>query len=157
MKFDFDCSDIRCVVQSPEDKINRQNLRIMSTLHRYINLKTFDDIKLIFENNECITASSLVLAARCEYFRSMFRRQAVWKERSFQISIQGIQKPYFEALIQYFYTDTFRFEQPHSLCTWVNFLIYADYFLLTRVMELCAEKLTQCIRTKNVVPLLLIA
>lgn len=50
MKFDFDCADLRCVVQSPEDKINRQNLRIMSTLHRYINLKSFDDIKLTFEN-----------------------------------------------------------------------------------------------------------
>ncbi len=51
----------------------------------------------------------------------------------------------------------FKVEQPQSLCVWLNFLIYADYFMLQRVIELCSEKIQACIRVKNVIPLYLIA
>ncbi len=46
---------------------------------------------------------------------------------------------------------------PQSLCVWLNFLIYADYFMLQRIIELCSEKIQACIRVKNVIPLYLIA
>jgi hypothetical protein len=60
----------------------------------------------------------------------MLSKRSGFKEQSLVIKIEGIAKPYFSALLQYFYTDSFRFEQPQTLCVWLNFLIYADYFML---------------------------
>lgn len=87
------------MVQSPEDKINRQNVRQMSQLHRYTNIKCFDDICFLFPNNEILSANSAILQARCEYFRSMLCQRYNFRESieaSTQvIKIGGIQKSYF--------------------------------------------------------------
>lgn len=53
-------------------------------------------------------------------------------------------------------TDRFTVES-QSLYVWLNFLIIADYFMLSRLVEIISDKLASCIRVKYVVPLYLIA
>jgi hypothetical protein len=36
-------------------------------------------------------------------------------------------------------------------------MIYADYFALTRLVDVCSKKISDCIRVKNVLPLYMIA
>ncbi len=75
------------------------------------------------------------------------------------ININGIQKNYLSVILQYLYTDSFKLtgQDQESFTFWLNLLIYADYFLIQRLVDICSTKLVECIRVKNVVPLYLIA
>lgn len=62
-------------------------------------------------------------------------------------------------ILQYLYTESFKLtgQEQESFTFWLNLLIYADYFMIQRLVEICSTKLVECIRIKNVVPLYLIA
>ena len=88
---------------------------------------------------------------------ALYNFQEQQTSRTTLIQIKGIQREYFEAILHWINTDTLKFNQPYSLCVWVHFLIYADYFMLESLVERCSDKIAHYIKVKNVVPIYLIA
>lgn len=89
MRFDFSQST-RNVIQSPEDKILRQNISGMTHLPRLMNLKCFDNVSFIFSSGQTLSANSAILQARSDYFRSMLSKQNCFRESQTNIVIKGI-------------------------------------------------------------------
>ena len=81
------------------------------------------------------------------------------KENIRFIQIKGIHKIFFQAILQFLYTDTFKIDsdEMNTLSFFLNLAIFADYFMIQRLSEICSLKIAECIRVKNVVPLYFIA
>jgi hypothetical protein len=128
----------------------------MASLHYFRNLKCFDDVLFIMEDGSRIGANSAILQARCEYFESMLGPDRQFKKESV-MKIKGISKEYFDAILNFIYTDRLSFVKPFTLCVWVHFLIYADYFMLGQLVQKASYKIGLHIKLKNVMQLYLIS
>lgn len=69
--FEFSQLD-NSVVQSPEDKIDRLNARVLSVMSKCRNLDYFYDVVFELADGHLIKANSLVLYTRSAYFKPMF-------------------------------------------------------------------------------------
>lgn len=104
--------------------------------------------------------------ARSEYFKSMFNSKYRFAETIQQlvegrqvmgiIKVNGIPKEFFNCIIQFIYSDHF-YIKDSDMTFFVKLLIYADYFMLHRLVEICSNYLEKFMRCKNVLPLLLVA
>lgn len=72
------------------------------------------------------------------------------------IKVNGIPKDFFNCIIQFIYSDHFYIKNS-DMTFFIKLLIYADYFVLDRLVEICCNYLEKFIRCKNVLPLLLVA
>ena len=140
----------------PEEQLHLMNIKSNANLHYFRNLKCFDDILFLLEDGTEIGANSAVLQARCDYFESMLGPNRKFK-REKVIKIKGITTEYFESILNFIYTDQLKFGKPYSLCVWVHFLIYADYFMLGQLVQKASLKIGQHIKQKNVMQLYLIS
>ena len=55
-----------------------------------------------------------------------------------QVVVRGIPKQYFTAIIQFLYTDNFC-QTETSLAFFLRLLLYADYFMIGRLSDLCQK------------------
>ena len=60
------------VIQSPEDRIDRENSKILAEMGKCRNLDYFFDVVFELDGKHLIKANSAVLFSRCEYFKIMF-------------------------------------------------------------------------------------
>lgn len=115
------------------------------------NLDHFFDVVFELDGKHLMRANSAVLHARCEYFRIMFSSRYGFSESSHQdfflmnevkhygvkyVLVRGIPKQYFTAIIQFLYTDSFC-QTECNLAFFLRLLIYADYFMIGRLADLC--------------------
>lgn len=123
------------------------------------NLDDFYDILFMVEDT-LIKANSLVLKTRCPYFASMLSSDYNFSEcqikRGSSIRVEGVPKIYFQALVQYIYSDHF-FIQRNNIDFFVKLLIFADYFLLPRLVDICSSYLKQFVTVNSTFSLLLLA
>lgn len=151
------------MIQSPEDKITKDGIRLVCEMLRYRNLDFFHDLVFKFDSGEILPANSAVVTSRCDYFRSMLTKKYGFKFESDGmvrfVEIKGIERSYFQVILQYLYSDTYQIcsDEMNSLTFFLSLLIYADYFMIQRLVEICSKKITECIRPKNAIALLLIA
>jgi hypothetical protein len=68
------------------------------------------------------------------------------------VKLEGISKDYFEAIVQYWFSDSFIQPQsePNSLTFHLTLLIYTDYFVLTGLVDICSQIISDCISVNNV-------
>ena len=171
VKFHFNQLDNSAVVQSPEDRVDKQNLLAQAEMVKCRNLDHFFDVVFELDGKVLICANSVVLNARCEYFRIMFNMRYGFRENSKSdlaltadfphsnvrhVRVRGIPKQYFTAIIQFLYTDNFC-QTECNLAYFLRLMIYADYFMLVRLSELCQQIIKQFVRPKNVMDLFLVA
>lgn len=138
------------------------------------NLDYFYDVVFELDGKHLIRGNIAVLSTRCEYFRVMFNSRYSFQEstraqlditsQSNQakqadvryVRVRGIPKQYFTAIIQFLYTDNFC-QTESNLAFFLRLMIYSDYFLLSRLSELCQDILKQFVKPKNVMDLYLVA
>lgn len=151
IKFEFNQIDATAV-QSPEDKVDKMNTRVLAVMGKCRNLDSFYDVIFELDGGNLIKANSLVLFARSDYFKTMFNSRYGFKENSLshlanvssqqtkvkKVKVSGIPRQYFAAIIQYLYTDHFC-QTETTLTYYLRLMIYADYFMLTRLVEICSE------------------
>lgn len=77
-KFDFSLIE-DMYVNSPEDKQERLHNKAITHMNQCKNLDEFFDILFLVEET-LIKANSLVLSARCPYFKSMLSRKYMFQE-----------------------------------------------------------------------------
>ena len=132
VQFQFSQID-NSVVQSPEDRVDKENAKMMTEMGKCRNLDYFFDVVFELDGKHLIKANSAVLLARCEYFQIMFDSKYGFKESTTasldivqdhqnvskgsqtvnkqtgvrQVKVRGIPREYFIAIIQYLYTDEF--------------------------------------------------
>lgn len=115
------------------------------------NLDEFYDI-LFHVEDTLIKANTIVLSARCPYFNSMLCSQYSFKEsmvdRSGYIKVCGVPKLYFSCIIQYIYSDHF-YIQRYDAEFFIKLMIYADYFLLPRLIDICSSYLKKYVNVKS--------
>ena len=70
--------------------------------------------------------------------------------------MQGVPKLYFSCIIQYIYSDHF-YIQKHEPEFYVKLMIYADYFMLPRLIDICSSYLKSYVNVKTVLQLMLVA
>ena len=68
------------MVQSPEDRIEKQNNIIHAEMVKCRNLDHFFDVVFELDGKHLMRANSAVLHARCEYFRVMFNAKYGFQE-----------------------------------------------------------------------------
>jgi hypothetical protein len=123
------------------------------------NLDDFYDILFLVEDT-LIKANSLVLSARCPYFKSMLSQKYSFKEACLDkegfIKVLGVPKIYFSCIIQYIYSDHF-YIQKQDPEFFIKLLIFADYFMLPRLIDICSSYLKQYVNCKTVLKLYLLA
>lgn len=123
------------------------------------NLDEFFDVLFLVEDT-LITTNSLVLAHRCAYFKSMLSKSYDFSEsrkhKGAYIKVQGVPKKYFSCIIQYIYSDHFYINN-HNVEFFVKLLIYADYFGLPRLVEICSSYLKSFVNAKSALLIFLIA
>lgn len=152
---------------SPEDKADRINEELMQTMSVCRNLDFFYDVVFELDGGVQIKANKAVLAARADYFRSMFSSNFNFKEytlskpslgskRVGRVRVNGIPIEFFAAIIQYLYTDHLVIADT-SMSFYSRLLVYADYLSLGRLVDKCSQNLAQNIRVKNVLDVYLIA
>jgi hypothetical protein len=118
------------------------------------------------EGQALIKANSAVLVARSEYFRIMFNKDYRFSECSsprdkslkllnqnfephsnpaLKIKIRGIPRQYFASIIQYLYTDQLiPLKDGKTDCNanfFLRMMVFADYFMLERLSDLCQHHL----------------
>jgi len=129
-----------------------------------------------------IKGNSVVLRKRSEYFRAMFEQREfhiglnfkehcskitlISKTHSYQqfpqtnqfrlVEIDGIPKIYFNCIIQYLYSDSFYLSE-HNIQFFLRLMIYADYFMITRMVQICSNYIKKFVTLQNVLSVLLIA
>lgn len=107
-----------------------------------------------------IKANSLILRTRSPYFSAMLSKEYGFKEgqqkRSSNIRVEGVPKALFSCIIQYIYSDHF-YIQRHNLEFFVQLFIFADYFILPRLVEICSNYLKTFVNSSSVLTLLLLA
>jgi len=123
------------------------------------NLDEFYDIVFLVEDTY-IKANSLILMTRCPYFKSMLSTKYAFSESVFReggyINVQGVPKSFFTCIIQYIYSDHF-YIQKEEAEFFIKLMIYADYFMLPRLIDICSSYLKQFVNIKTVLSILLIA
>ena len=67
VQFQFSQID-NSVIQSPEDRIDKENAKMMTEMGKCRNLDYFFDVVFELDGKHLIKANSAVLLARCEYF-----------------------------------------------------------------------------------------
>jgi hypothetical protein len=129
------------------------NERMLFDMLKCRNLDYFYDVVFVLDTNEKIRVNSAVLCARSEYFSAMFNSNYSFKESYFThyfddglhhevrqlkriVQLRGIPKTFLAAIIQFLYTDNF-ISSDGSLLYYLNLMLYADYFLLPRLSEIC--------------------
>ncbi len=76
--------------------------------------------------------------------------------RGGSIKVVGVPKLYFNTILEYIYSDHF-FIHKHSIEFFVRLLIFADYFMLPRLVEICSRYLKSFLTTSTALSLLLLA
>ena len=72
------------------------------------------------------------------------------------IRVEGVPKSYFSCIIQYMYSDLFYIGR-QEVEFFLKLLIFADYYMLPRLVEICSSYLKGFITSKNALHILLIA
>ena len=72
------------------------------------------------------------------------------------ISVQGVPKSFFTCIIQYIYSDHF-YIQKEDAEFFIKLLIYADYFMLPRLVDICSSYLKAYVNVRTVLQIMLIA
>ena len=72
------------------------------------------------------------------------------------IKIQGVPKTFFNAIIMYLYSDHFYIGE-HSIEFFLYLLIYSDYFMIDRVVQLATKYIKSFVNIHNVLSVYLIA
>ena len=160
-------------VLSPEDKINGQSEKILCDMIKCRNLDYFYDVVFVLDSNEKIRVNSAVLSARSEYFRAMFSSRYSYRESYFThyfddgqnhevrqlkriVTLRGVPKIYLAAIIQYLYSDNFIIVES-NIQFYLNLMLYADYFMIPRLSEICQLHLAKFVKPKNCLELYLVA
>jgi hypothetical protein len=90
----------------------------------------------------------------------MLNQSYGWSESDIKnngaIAVKGIPKIFFKSLIQYIYSDYF-YNARNDAEYFIRFLIYADYFMLSRLVDICSNYLKQFINIQTVMQIFLIA
>ena len=91
------------MIQSPEDKITKDGIRLVCEMLRYRNLDFFHDLVFKFDSGEILPANSAVVTSRCDYFRSMLTKKYGFKFESDGlvrfVEIKGIERSYFQVIL----------------------------------------------------------
>jgi BTB/POZ domain len=72
------------------------------------------------------------------------------------IVMEGVPKHMFNCLIQYIYSDHFYIHR-HDVDFFIQLLVYADYFIMPRLVDICSSYLKTFVNSKTVVDILLFA
>ena len=72
------------------------------------------------------------------------------------IKIEGVPKLYFTNIIQYIYSDHFIIRQ-NNIQYFITLMIYADYFMLSRLQQMCQKYIKQYVSCSNVLQVMIIA
>ncbi|CDW71485.1 kelch repeat [Stylonychia lemnae] len=158
VKLDFShVDDIH--IQSPEDRQERLQNKAQHLMNQCKNLDEFYDV-LFHVEDTLIKANTIVLSARCPYFNSMLSSQYSFKEslvdRSGYIRVTGVPKLYFSCIIQYIYSDHF-YIQKYEAEFFIKLMMYADYFLLPRLIDICSSYLKKYVNEKSALQIFLLA
>ena len=78
------------------------------------------------------------------------------KKETGVIKVEGVPRAYFSCIIQYIYSDHFYISR-HDLEYFLRILIFADYFMLPRLVEICSSYLKNFVNSKNALHILLVA
>jgi hypothetical protein len=76
--------------------------------------------------------------------------------RGCSIRVVGVPKIYFNTILEYMYSDHFHI-QKHSIDFFVRLMIFADYFLLPRLVDICSRYLKPFVTINTAVILFLVA
>ncbi|CAG9862774.1 unnamed protein product [Phyllotreta striolata] len=111
----------------------------------------FYDVTVKCRDNKRLNAHKCVLAARMEYFNTMFMR---WNgENTTEVSLP-FSKTTVEALLEYLYTDSLSRLDSSEINHLFNVLILADQLFVTRLKEQCERLLSDILTLRNVVQIL---
>jgi hypothetical protein len=72
------------------------------------------------------------------------------------IKVEGVPKLFFNCIIQYIYSDHFYIGQ-QDIDFFIRLMIYADYFMLSRLQQICSKYIKEFVNCGNVLPVLMIA
>jgi hypothetical protein len=72
------------------------------------------------------------------------------------ITVTGVPKSFFTCIIQYLYSDHF-YIQNEEIEFFIKMMIYADYFMLPRLVDICSSYLKQFVTPKTVLQVMLVA
>ena len=154
-------SDIQAEVNvlSPEDRQERKQSEALECINQCKNLNDFYDVLFLIDDT-LIKGNSLIMRARSPYFAAMLSPTHRFREthlnRGCSIRVQGVPKLYFNTILEYMYSDHF-FIQKHSIDFFVRLLIFADYFLLPRLVDICSRYLKPFVTVNTAVILFLVA
>jgi hypothetical protein len=144
-------------VQSPEDSIERRQSEALMRVNQCKNLNDFYDVLFLVEDT-LVKGNSLVLQARCPYFKAMlghpFRERQV--PRAGHIKVFGVPKLYFHTILEYIYSDHF-YIQRNNIEFFLKLMVFADYFILPRLVEICSLYLKPYVNQNTTLSLLLFA
>ncbi len=76
--------------------------------------------------------------------------------RGCSIRVVGVPKIFFNTILEYMYSDHFHI-QKHSIDFFVRLMIFADYFLLPRLVDICCRYLKPFVTINTAVILFLVA
>jgi len=132
------------------------------------NLDEFYDV-IFHVGSSYIKGNTSVLKARSQYFEAMLSVRHGYlessgpiyydkgRDSSFRvIKVEGVPKEFFNCIIQYLYSDHFYIGQ-QSVEFFIQLLIYADYFMVPRIGQICSKYIRQFICLGNVLSVLLVA
>jgi len=134
---------------SPEEFFNTINPKIYM-------IDDFYDIVFCVEN--CyIKANKCVLAQRCKYFEGLISYN--FQEGSQKIiKLDMISKDHFCLILQFIYTDFINLPNVMKDCEKAFYLLkWADYFMLSRLSEICSLNISELVNMKTVCKILLIS
>ena len=131
----------------------------MVKINQCKNLNDFYDVLFLIDDT-LIKGNSLILRARSPYFKAMLSPRYRFKESSLNrgcsIRVVGVPKIYFNTILEYMYSDHFHI-QKHTIDFFVRLLIFADYFLLPRLVDICSRYLNPFVTVNTAVILFLVA
>lgn len=78
------------------------------------------------------------------------------KKKTSSIRMEGVPKSMFLSVIQFIYTDNFSIVH-HSVEFFIHLLVYADYFMLPRMVDICSGYLKSYVNSKTAIDILLFA
>jgi hypothetical protein len=90
------------------------------------------------------------------YFTHYFEDGTEVRQLKRVVHVRGVQKLYLAAIIQYLYSDNFIITDA-NLLFFMNLMIYADYFMLPRLSEICQSHISRFVKPKNCLELYLVA
>jgi hypothetical protein len=128
-------------------------------MSKFRNLDVFYDVVFCLDDGNTIHVNSLILQARSDYFRGMLNQNSGFIESvsglqqssSFlkmgsvkphvrYVKVHGITKTYFAAIIQYLYTDHCCVTES-EISFYIRMLVYADFFMLDRLVDITSSHL----------------